>query len=189
MTFFDNKIKNIAGLLVLAMFFSCVNSVKEVNDFLADQNLPVGEVTTLNHVYRDSGMVTLRVKSPLMLDFSNREENPYQYFPKGLSLLSIKSDRTDSTSVSGNEAYMYNKTNISELIGEVKIYNFTQKALLETSQLYWDQKINYLFTSNKFKLTTASDTIYGEGFESSLNLKHWLMKEVSGDLIIKENKE
>ena len=70
------KIKNIAGLFVFAMFFSCINSVKEVNDFLADQNLPIGEAIALNHVYRDSGKVTLRVKSPLMLDFTNREENP-----------------------------------------------------------------------------------------------------------------
>ena len=67
-----NKIKSIATVLITAMFFSCTNDVKEVRDFLADKNLPIGEAYKINHKHTDSGRVDIKMKAPVMLDFSNR---------------------------------------------------------------------------------------------------------------------
>jgi hypothetical protein len=66
------------------------------------------------------------------------------------------------------------------------VYNHTEKSKLETSQLYWDQKTNYFFTEEKFKLTKEENTIHGVGFESKQDLKGWVMKKTSGDVHIKE---
>lgn len=183
---FVNKLKNIVTISLVAMFFSCVNSVKEVNDFLADKNLPIGESRDVTHVYKDSGRVTSRLITPLLFDFSNRKEHPYSEFPEGIKIVTIDYKGTDSTTVTGNYAISYSKTSISEIIGDVVVFNHVEKTKLLTSQLYWDQKTNYFFTDKKFKLAVEQDTIYGTGFESKINLQNWVMKKMSGDLIIKE---
>ena len=183
---FVNKLKNIVTISLVAMFFSCVNSVKEVNDFLADKNLPIGESRDVTHVYKDSGRVTSRLITPLLFDFSNRKEHPYSEFPEGIKIVTVDYKGTDSTTVTGNYAISYSKTSISEIIGDVVVFNHVEKTKLLTSQLYWDQKTNYFFTDKKFKLAVEQDTIYGTGFESKINLQNWVMKKMSGDLIIKE---
>lgn len=168
------------------MFFSCANSVKEVNDFLADKNLPVGESENVRHVYKDSGRVVSRLITPLLLDFSNRENHPYSEYPKGIKLVTINKSGVDSTTVTGNYAISYSKTSVSELIGDVVVYNHTEKSKLKTPQLYWDQKTNYFFTEEKFSLIVEGDTIHGVGFESNLNLSDWVLKKITGNLKLKE---
>jgi LPS export ABC transporter protein LptC len=181
-----NRWINIAALTGMAMFFSCVNSVQEVNDFLADKNLPIGESENVVHVYKDSGKVVFRLLTPLLLDFSNRKEHPYSEFPKGIQLVTIDKTGKDSTTITGNYAISYVKTKVSEIVGDVEVFNHTEQSKLETSQLYWDQKTNYIFTEKPFVLTLEKDTIYGTGFESRQDLKGWVLKKMSGNLHLKE---
>jgi len=181
-----NKIINIVAFFLATMFFSCANSVKEVNDFLADKNLPVGESENVRHVYKDSGNIVFRLLTPLLLDFSNREEHPYSEYPKGIKLITIDKLGIDSTTITGNYAISYSKTSISELIGDVVVYNHTEKSKLKTPQLYWDQKTNYFFTEDEFSLIVEGDTINGKGFESNLNLSGWVLKKITGNLKVKE---
>ena len=181
-----NKIVNIVAIFLVAMFFSCANSVKEVNDFLADKNLPVGESENVRHVYKDSGKVVFRLVTPLLLDFSNRVKHPYSEYPKGLKIVTINKSGVDSTTITSNYAISYSKTSISELIGDVVVYNHTEKSKLKTPQLYWDQKTNYFFTEEKFSLIVEGDTINGKGFESNLNLSGWVLKKITGNLKVKE---
>lgn len=168
------------------MFFSCVNSVQEVNDFLADKNLPIGESENVVHVYKDSGNVVFRLLTPLFLDFSNRKEHPYSEFPKGIQLVTIDMTEKDSTTITGNYAISYAKTKVSEIVGDVVVFNHGEQSKLETSQLYWDQKTNYIFTEKPFVLTLEKDTIFGTGFESRQDLKGWVLKKMSGNLHLKE---
>ncbi len=179
-----NIFRNIAIISLIAMFFSCVNSVKEVNDFLADKNKPIGESFNVNHVYKDSGRIVFRMITPLLYDFSNRKEHPYQEFPKGIKLVTIGVEG-DSTTVTGNYAISYSKTAISEIVGNVEVLNHKDKSKLETSQLYWDQKTNFFFTEEKFRLTLEQDTINGIGFESRQDLQGWVLKHVTGDVYLK----
>lgn len=180
-----NTLRNIVSIFIVAMFFSCSNSVQEVRDFLADKNLPIGEVYNVDLKYTDSGMVRFRLKAPLMLDFSNREFQPYSEFPKGIKITSIERNR-DSITIDGNYAISYKKTEVSEIKNNVIIYNFAQKHKLQTNQIYWDQKTHYFFTDDKFIFFTHTDTIRGVGFEASEDLKNWWVKNQTGVLQIKE---
>lgn len=178
----NTKIINIAVISLIAMFFSCVNSKKEVQDFLADKNLPIGVAKNINHIYKDSGRVTSKLITPLLYDFSNRKEHPYNEFPKGVKIVSINENGIDSTTITGNYALTYEKTKISEIKGNVVIINHTEKSKLETNQLFWDQKEQYFFTEDGFRLTTVRDTINGFGFESKENLTEWIAKDITGKI-------
>ena len=180
-----NYIKSIAVVFASAMFFSCTNDAKEVRDFLADKNLPIGEAYNINHKHTDSGRVDIKMKAPAMLDFSNRENHPYNEFPKGIKITTIEKNG-DSVTVEGDYARSYRKTQISEIKNNVVVINYAQKNKLVTEQIYWDQKTHYFFTEKKFAFYTVSDTIYGTGFEATEDLKTWWVKNQSGVINIKE---
>lgn len=180
-----NKIKNIVVVLSITMFFSCINNAKEVKDFLADKNLPVGEAYDVVHKHTDSGMISVKMKTPLMLDFSNRDEHPYSEFPDGIIITSIEKNG-DSTTIQGDYAKSYRKTDVSEIKNNVIITNHAEKHRLETDQIYWDKKNHYFFTETKFTFYTAVDTIHGTGFEASEDLKTWWVKDQKGIINIKE---
>lgn len=173
---------NIAAIFLAAMFFSCANSTKEVRDFLAEKNLPIGKAKNAYHVYKDSGRITSKLITPLLLDFSNRKEHPYNEFPKGVKIIDFQNKGKDSVTVIGDYAISYSNTNVSEIKGNVIVINHSAKSRLETTQLFWDQKAKYFFTETAFKLMTLKDTIIGVGFESNEDLSEHLEKNISGNL-------
>lgn len=180
-----NKIKNIAVIISIAMFFSCTNDAKVVRDFLADKNLPIGESYNIFLKHTDSGRVNIILRAPLMLDFSNRDEHPYFEFPEGINITTIEKNG-DSINIKGDYAKNYNRTEVSEIKNNVQIYNYAQKNKLVTEQIYWDKKTHYFFTEEKFTLYTPTDTIYGKGFEATEDMKKWWVKNQTGVINIKE---
>lgn len=178
-------IKSIAVVLTTAMLFSCVNDAKEVRDFLADKNMPIGEAYEINHMHTDSGRVDIKMKAPVMLDFSNRENHPYSEFPQGIEITTLEKNG-DSVKIIGDYAKSFTKTSVSEIRGNILIYNYADSRKLVTEQLYWDQNSNYYFTEERFTFYTETDTIYGTGFEATQDLKIWWVKQQSGTIEIKE---
>ena len=180
-------IKSIGAFFFASMLFSCTNDTKEVRDFLAEQNRPIGIAKDAFHIYKDSGQITSKLITPLMHDFSNRKNHPYNEFPDGVKIINFENDGKDSVTVIGDYALTYSKTSISELKGNVVVINHTENSKLETEQLFWDQKNKYFFSEKKFTLTTQTDTIKGVGFESRENLDKWVSKNITGDIVTNEN--
>lgn len=168
---------------------SCKNSSKEINDFLADKNLPVGVAENMNHVYKDSGKVTSRLIAPVFWDFKNRKLNPYSEFPKGVKIVNINRVSRDSVTILGDYAISYEKTRVSEIIGHVVVINHLNGVILNTDQMYWDQKEKYYFTKSPFTIYTETDTLTGVGFESESNLSNWILNNTQGDFIVNQKEK
>ena len=175
-------LKSITVLFVTVMLFSCSNNAKEVQDFLKSKNLPVGKATNAFHEYKDSGRITSKLIAPLLYDFSNRKEHPYNEFPKGVKIINFEKNGIDSVTITGDYALSYSKTSVSEIKGNVVVINHTEKSKLVTDQLYWDQTTKYFFSEKKFTLTTQKDTIKGVGFECKEDLSKHLAKKTTGRL-------
>ena len=168
------------------MFFSCGNELKEVQDFLADKNLPIGVAKNVNLIHTDSGKISTKLITPLMNDYSNRENHPYTEFPNGLLITSYDSNG-DSVVLKADYAISYIKTNISEAINNVSVVNYADNSVLKTNQLYWDANVNYIYTEKEFTLITQFDTINGKGFEANEDLTKINMKSIYGTIYVKEN--
>jgi LPS export ABC transporter protein LptC len=167
---------------ITVVLFSCANNTQKARDFLADKNLPVGKTKNAYHVYKDSGRVTSKLITPLMLDFSNRKEHPYNEFPSGIKIINFENKGLDSVTIIGDYGLSYAKTSVSEIKGNVVVINHTDQSRLETEQLFWDQKTKYFVSEVAFKLTKENDTIYGVGFESKDDLTKHLAKKTTGKL-------
>ena len=164
------------------MLFSCVNNTQKARDFLADKNLPIGTSKNAYHVYKDSGRITSKLITPILLDFSNRNEHPYSEFPNGIKIVNFEKNGIDSVTITGGYALSYAKTSISEITGNVVVVNHTEKSRLETEQLFWDEKTKYFVSEKAFKLTKERDTIFGIGFESKDDLSKHMAKKTTGKL-------
>ena len=181
------QLSSIAIIFIVAMFFSCTNDAKEVRDFLAEKNLPIGVAKNAVHFYKDSGFVTSKLETSLMYDFSNRKDHPYNEFPQGVLITSYENKGKDSVTVLGDYAISYKKTFLSEIKGSVIVTNHTSKSILKTDQLFWDQKSNYFFTEKQFVLITETDTVNGIGFESKEDLTKVITKKTFGNITTKED--
>ncbi|NBL64592.1 LPS export ABC transporter periplasmic protein LptC [Flavobacterium sp. NST-5] len=156
------------GIFVL-IFTSCQNNIKEVQKINRAAFAPMGEADSVNLKYTDSGRITAILKSPKMLDFGN-VAFPYQEFPKGVDV-TIYDAAQKRTFVRSDYAISFKGTNIIDLQGNVKVTSEDGK-MLETTQLYYDQKREWFFTEKKCKLTLGEGNIfYTKGFDASRDLK------------------
>ena len=183
---FSYKFLNIATIFLVAMFFSCGNDIKEVEDFLAEKNLPIGVAKNIYLIHTDSGKITTKLISPVMYDFSNRKSHPFSEFPQGIKIVTFD-EEGDSVILTADYSVTFNKTNISEVKTNVVVINHAEKTKLNTSQLFWDANEHYIYTEKIFTLITKTDTIHGEGFESNEDLSKVNMKSVYGTIYVKEN--
>lgn len=168
--------------MLTVVLFSCKNDANQVRDFLKNRNLPIGIAKNAVHVHKDSGRITSRLVTPLMLDYSNRALNPYSKFPEGVTITNFSNKEGDSVTINGDFAISYSKTKVSEIKGNVVVTNHTEKSQLKTTQLFWDQNTKYFFSEKPFVLTTEKDTIFGEGFESKEDLSKHMAKKTTGVL-------
>ena len=181
-------IKSIAVIGITAMLFSCTNNIKEVRDFLADKNLPIGIAKNVYNIHTDSGRVDVKFTAPLLYDYSNRKAHPYSEFPEGVRIVSFENNK-DSLVIIGGYAISYSKTSISEIKGKVKIENFKEQKKLLTEQLFWDQRTKYFYTEQPFTLYTATDTILGTGFDANEDLSQFMAKNNRGTIYLNENED
>ncbi|WP_196890952.1 LPS export ABC transporter periplasmic protein LptC [Aureivirga marina] len=181
----EKIIKGIGITFVISMLFSCGNTNKELNDFLANKNLPIRVGEDIHDIHQDSGVVDYKMETPLLYDYQNRKEHPYYEFPKGITITSY-GEGADSTKITGDYAISFQKTGISEIKGNVVVTNYKENSILKTSQLFWDQKEDYFFTDKDFVLYKGRDTINATGFESKGDLSKLETRNNKGSISLKD---
>ncbi|MCB0448766.1 MAG: LPS export ABC transporter periplasmic protein LptC [Confluentibacter sp.] len=177
------KIPNIVTLILVTMFFSCNDGLKQVQKMGISENEPIGIAENINLKYTDSGRVTANLLSPKRLDFSNRNF-PYDEFPEGITLYLYDDDNKKSTVVS-DYAIIYSTTNLIDLQGNVLITT-SDNNILKAEQLYYDQKNEWLFTNKPVTFTTEKDIINGNGFDSNSKFTNAEVLEVTGYVTVED---
>jgi LPS export ABC transporter protein LptC len=66
-------------------------------------------------------------------------------------------------------------------VGNVKITS-QDGQILETDQLYFDQKNEWFFTEKKFKFTDPKGTSNGQGIDFSKDFKQIYSQKIAGEI-------
>lgn len=140
---------------------------------------PSGEADTINLKYTDSGRITAVLVSPKMLDYS-MVEFPFTEFPDGIDL-TLYDAKGKKTYVKSNYASSFKGTDLIDLQGNVRISN-DNGDLLETEQLYFDQKNEWFFTQKKFKFTSLKGVTNGQGIDFSKDFKKVNSQKISAEI-------
>jgi LPS export ABC transporter protein LptC len=184
MSFFNKNCCFVLPLLIIvSVLFGCESNFKEVHKNDYSEFVPSGDADFVNLKYTDSGKIKSVLISPKMFDYSN-VDFAFTEFPKGVDV-TIYDDKGKRTFIRSNYAVSYKLTNIIDLQGKVKI---TSEAgqILETEQLYFDQKNQWFYTEKKYKLTDAQNGSTGQGIDFSKDFKTINSQRIQGEIESKE---
>jgi len=174
-----NSIPFILSILFCFIIMGCESNFRDVQKMGFAEFSPSGDADGINLKYTDSGRITANLISPKMLDYAT-VEYPFTEFPKGIHL-TLFDKNGKQTYIDAKYAVSHKATNLIDLQNDVKISN-QNGELLETEQLYYDQKNEWFFTEKKFKFTSPKGVSYGEGIDFSKDFKKVNSQKISGEL-------
>jgi len=166
-------------LSAVVFFCGCESNFKDVQKINYSEFTPSGEAEDFNLKYTDSGRITSILVSPQMLDYAT-VEYPFTEFPKGIDV-TIFDLKGKKTFVRADYAVTFKGTDIIDLQGKVRISNEAGQ-LMETDQLYFDQKNEWFFTEKKFKFTDPKGVSFGEGIDFSKDFKIVNSQRIKGEI-------
>ncbi|WP_082422430.1 LPS export ABC transporter periplasmic protein LptC [Aquimarina longa] len=183
-----NKNKYILTNIVIAfavtMFFSCQSIQKNTKKGLVDKSMPIAEAFNVNLKYTDSGKLTAILKTSRILDYSN-ESFAYHEFPEGIVLDIIDKEGKISV-VTSDYAISYQETGLIDMRGNVDIQT-ADSTHIQAKQLYWDHKINWVFTDQDYKSYLPDGSINeADGFDANQDLTIFNSRINDGVMFIKE---
>jgi LPS export ABC transporter protein LptC len=166
-------------VIAITLFLGCESNFKEVQKINFSEFVPSGEADKINLKYTDSGRITAILVSPKMREFAS-VDFPFTEFPKGIdvTLYDINGKRTF---IKSDYATSYKLTNIIDLEGNVKITS-QDGQILETEQLYFDQKNEWFFTDKGFKFKDPKGVSNGQGIDFSKDFKVINSQRIAGEI-------
>ena len=170
-------------LLYFAIIFvSCSNtSTFDITNSFAET--PTSVAININTTHTDSGVVSTKLRSNKMLNFSNNKF-PYFEFPEKIQIILYDKNMSE-TKIFSDYAISYSDTNLVDLRGNV-VVSTPLKDTLFSEQLYYSSEMEWLFTDFNFRYVSENKDIYGKGFNSDKEFKNVTFSDVSGFLSIEE---
>jgi LPS export ABC transporter protein LptC len=172
-------IRLVVVVLAVTLFLGCESNFKEVQKSNFSEFVPSGEAEKINLKYTDSGRITAILVSPLMKEYAN-VAFPFTDFPKGIDF-TLYDKNSKRTIILADYATSYKATSIIDLKGNVKITS-QEGQILETDQLYFDQKNEWFFTEKNFKFTDPKGTSNGQGIDFSKDFKVINSQKIAGEI-------
>lgn len=165
--------------VAVTSFFGCESNFKEVQKIHFSEFVPSGEADKINLKYTDSGRITSILISPKMREFAT-VGFPFTEFPKGIDV-TLYDKNGKRTFIKSDYATSYKVTNIIDLEGNV-IIKSEAGAMLETTQLYFDQKNEWFFTDKDFTFTDTKGVSNGKGIDFSKDFKIINSQSIAGTI-------
>ena len=161
------------------LFFSCAQSKPPEED---TETLMTQQSDTLIIINSENGKKTYRFYTPLMERYELAKE-PYMEFRLGIDVVTYDSlERIESTLVA-DYAINYEKQSLWEAKGNVVATN-GEGQILETQQLFWNQKTGRVWSNVDSKITQGNDVIIGEGFESDEKMEDFTFRKPKGKVMV-----
>ena len=184
----EKIIRSIALLLCMAMLFSCNNDMRNLQQLSIQKKFPQGEAFDFKLVYTDSTKVVAVVTSKLNKDFTN-QRMPYSEFPEG-GKVEFYDQARHKNIVEANYGIIYPSSDMVELRDNVVLTTYDGKKL-KTSQLFWDQKEDWIFTDREFSFTDETKGTVTNGIGMDFDKKFSTVKahKTTGILAIEDNEE
>ena len=184
---YSNIISGIVTLIGVTMLFSGEGNLQEVRAFSLEEDAPQAIAEGINLKYTDSGRLVATLKSPKMLDYTNKSF-PYREFPDGVEV-EFFNEQNKKNTVNADYGIVYENTKLIDLQGNVVIRT-ADSTKLEASQIFWDQDRSWIFT-DKPNTIRFPDGSYTDdlGFDSNQDFSNFRSRTNTGIQIIEEEKD
>lgn len=166
-------------LFAVATFSSCDSNLKDVQKINLSEFSPTGDADSITLKYTDSGRIKAVLIASKMLDFAT-VKYPFTEFPKGVNV-TLYDQKSKRTFIRSDYAIQFKGTDLIDLQGNVKI-STEDNQVLETQQLYYDQKNEWFFTDGKFKFSAPKGISNGEGIDFNKDFTIMNTQKFSGEI-------
>ena len=151
-------------IVMAGILFSCVNDIDTIQKVTNDPNAPDEVTTDLEVFYNDSGAAQIRIYAKLAETFTH---------PQRVTKLKdgIKVDFfTSNGKIVSTLTALYGEVNFETgkmfVQDSVQLRNHSKDQVLETEQLFWNQKDSTIYTYKNVVVRTPKDVLYGRGIRS-----------------------
>lgn len=164
---------------ILFLLFSCESNLKDVQKINLSEFSPSGEADSITLKYTDSGKIKAILVASKMIDYGT-VKHPFTEFPEGI-FVTLYDQKAKKTYVRSDYAIQFKGTELIDLQGNVKITN-EDNQVLESQQLYFDQKNSWFFTEGRFKFTAPKGISTGEGIDFNKDFTIMNTQKFSGEI-------
>jgi len=193
----EHILKGFATVFTVAiLFMSCGDNYERVGEEAVKPLFPQGIAHNFTLTYTETieemstqdsatSRVVAVLTSPLSEDFDNQRFK-FKTFPEGLQV-DFYDEKNKKSVIVADYGIVYSQTNLIDLRGNVVIESHDGKKL-ETDQLYFDRKSNWVFTEASFKYTNPEDgtVMDGEGMDFNKDFTFFKAHRTYGLMTIKE---
>ena len=181
------SITTIPRVVVMLLLFTvaCSKEVKEVVDATYDpEKSYTMKATQVNTLISDSGITRYRIEAAEWIVFGKAKE-PYWYFPEGIYVEKFDTLFHSEASIKADTAYYFDKKGLWLLIGNVEVESL-QGEQFDTSELFWDQKKEKVYSDKYIRIQQKEQIITGVGFESNQNMTRYKIFNSQGEFPVED---
>lgn len=176
-----------AALLGAALLFmSCEERsstpLGELNKNFADRTIVDAFL-----VYKDSGVVTMQLQSPLIEEFT-LIDSPYTIMRKGVNIKFWNTDKPDPNYLTADWAKLMDRRKIYEGKGNVEMIN-NDGDTLRTQHIFWDNLNRKIYTQDTVIIKRMDGTINisNHGLMATEDFKKFSLYDNSGIIVFDED--
>ncbi|MDE6287436.1 MAG: LPS export ABC transporter periplasmic protein LptC [Muribaculaceae bacterium] len=139
---------------------------------------PTMSTTDVETFISDSGYTRYHISTPLWLMYDEAEE-PFWRFPSGLFLEQYDENMQPAADIVCDSAVYFSRKRLWRLDGHVVMVNTLRDSFL-TTQLYWDQYNQNVYSDSFIHIVRQDRIIEGYGFKSNQNMTAYTVHRPTG---------
>ena len=179
------------SILMLTLFvtlFSCDREVPVVRKDMKT-NFPNRSLIDANILFKDSGKITMNLRSPLIEEYS-LIDSPYTLFRKGLELDFYEKGAEKPGFFRADWGKLSDKTGIYEGRGNVVIVT-DEGDSVKSEQLFWDKNKKLIYSTKLVELIgkDGSKITAKNGIEAADDLQEYTLFNNEGYILMKEEQK
>ena len=169
---------------------SCENDLAVVNSITADseKNLPAESGTKVQIMYSDSAQIRAVLTTPILNSYLGKKQ--YREMPKGLEVIFYDEHHKVQSKLTADYAISFdNGTGVEHVEAKRNVIVINQKGeKLNTEHLIWNAVTKKIYTNEFVKISTKDEIIWGDGLTADQDFSNYTIKNVKGELNIKDEK-
>lgn len=169
--------------LIALVNLSCKDNFAQLKTISQFDALPIGEADTIRVVYTEFAKTIAVLTAPKNIDYTN-QPFPYSEFPNGVQVV-LYDENNKETHVMADYGVIYSRTDIVDLRGNVFVTT-PEGAVLNTSQLYWDIKKEWVFTQEYFTFKNEDYDIAANILDASRSFDKITTGPLVGNVLVEE---
>ncbi len=168
---------------IIQCLSACENSMEDIENVTEQFKTAVETIKGVEMMYSESGKVRVQLKAPLSL--RHKTEDPFVEFPEGVVVHFFNEELQESSILSANHGIRYERRQRTVLKDKVVWKNKIKQEKLETEELIWDEKQKKIYSDKFVKITTAKESIFGQGFETNQEFTNYKIRKITGTVRVK----